>query len=396
MALSLDMAQRMVLQAQGLDGGWKLPRSKEGALTAITQLGYVQIDSISVIERAHHHVFWSRNEHYEHNMLNEMLSVDRSVFEYWTHAMSYVPMSDYRFCIPRMKRMVQGERHRKWVAENKKIMNEVLTRIRTEGPLGSSDFKTDGKRGPWWDWKPAKAALESLFDIGELMVTQRRGFQRIFDLTESVLPDAVNTTEPNKDELGRFLIRRTLGMLGVAPRNELRWGHKRGASFVLQALTDLIDANEVQQIEIEGLDQPFYALTDRLNKRPNRRKPQIHILSPFDNMTIRRSWVQTLFDFDYKLECYLPPDKRTYGYFSLPVLWGTQFIGRLDAKADRKSKTFIIRNFAFEKTVKPDEALLSALADKLHRFRAFNECDHIQIEKTVPSKMKAPLKKALK
>lgn len=396
MTLSMDTARRMVLQAQGLDGGWKLPKHKKGALTAITQLGYVQIDSISVIERAHHHVFWSRHEQYEHNMLNEMLSVDRSVFEYWTHAMSYVPMCDYRFCIPRMKRLVRGEKHHKWMIENKKVVNEVLTRIRKEGPLGSADFKTDGKRGPWWDWKPAKAALESLFDIGELMVTKRRGFQRIFDLTERVLPQGVNTTEPDEDELGRFLIRRTLGMLGLAPKSELRYGHKRGAAFVLQALTDLTDANEVQQIEIEGLDEPFYALTDHLNKRPSRRKPQVHILSPFDNMTIRRDWVKTLFDFDYKLECYVPPDKRIYGYFSLPVLWGTQFIGRLDAKADRKSKTLIIRNFAFEKTATTDDAVLNALADKLQRFATFNGCDQIEIEKAVPSKMKAPLKKALK
>ena len=396
MTLSINTAQRMILKAQGLDGGWKLPKNKTGALTAITQLGYVQIDSISVIERAHHHVFWSRHKHYDHNMLDDMLSVDRSVFEYWTHAMSYVPMSDYRFCIPRMKRMAEGERHRKWMAENKKILNEVLTRIRTEGPLGSSNFKTDGKRGPWWDWKPAKAALEMLFDTGKLMVTKRQGFQRIFDLTERVLPQSVNTTEPDENELGRFLIQRTLGMLGVAPKSELRWGHKRGVGFIQKALNDLIDAQTVQRIKIEGIDEPFYALTTHLNQRPKRQKPQIHILSPFDNMTIRRSWVKTLFNFDYKLECYVPPNKRTYGYFSLPVLWGTQFIGRLDAKADRKNRTLIIRNFAFEKTITANETMFSALSDALQKFATFNQCDQIQIEKAMPSKMKAPLKKSLR
>jgi len=391
--LSIDMARRLALKAQGLDG-LKLPRGKAGALAAIERLGYVQIDSISVVARAHHHVFWSRCGTYVPDMLNEMLAVDRSVFEYWTHAMSYVPMCDYRFSLPRMKRMVRGERHQKWKAENKKTMDEVLARIRAEGPLGSSDFKTDGKRGPWWDWKPGKAALEGRFDVGELMVSERRGFQRIFDLTERVLPDGVDTTEPDEDELG-FLVRRTLGMLGLAPRGELRWGHKRKVDFVQRALIDLVDAGEVQSVEIDGFDEPFYVLSEHLNSRPRRRKPQVHILSPFDNLTIRRQWMKALFDFEYTLECYLPPPKRTYGYFCLPVLWGTEFIGRLDAKADRKSGTFIVRNFAFERAVEKDDALLSALSDKLRAFAAFDGCDHFVVEKTVPAKMKAPLTKVL-
>ncbi len=393
--ISLSMARRLVLRSQGLDGGWKLSRGKAGALAVIERLGYVQIDSISVIEQAHHHVFWSRFGNYAPEMLNEMLADDRSVFEYWTHAMSYVPMCDYRFCIPRMKRMVRGKRHQKWKAENKKIMNEVLARIRAEGPLGSSDFKTDGKRGPWWDWKPGKAALELLFDAGELMVTERRGFQRIFDLTDRVLPEGVNTTEPDEDELGRFLVRRTLGMLGLAPKGELRWGHKRQVDFVQRALNELIDSGEVGSVEVNGLDEPFYALTDYLNGSLRGRKPQVHILSPFDNLTIRRQWLKALFDFDYRLECYLPSAKRAYGYFCLPVLWGTEFVGRLDAKADRKNRTFIVRNFAFESAVKKDDALLLALADRLCAFATFNGCDQVVIEKTVPSKMKVPLKKVL-
>ncbi|MDP6037506.1 MAG: crosslink repair DNA glycosylase YcaQ family protein, partial [Candidatus Latescibacteria bacterium] len=140
---------------------------------------------------------------------------------------------------------------------------------------------------------------------------------------------------------------------------------------------------------------PFYALTDYLNGSLRGRKPQVHILSPFDNLTIRRQWLKALFDFDYRLECYLPSAKRAYGYFCLPVLWGTEFVGRLDAKADRKNRTFIVRNFAFESAVKKDDALLLALADRLCAFATFNGCDQVVIEKTVPSKMKVPLKKVL-
>lgn len=392
--ISSSAARRLALRSHGLDGGWKLLHGKAGALTAIERLGHVQIDSISVIERAHHHVFWSRFEDYAPEMLHEMLTDDRSVFEYWTHAMSYVPMCDYRFSLPRMKRFVRGERHRKWKAENKNVMNEVLERIRAEGPLGSSDFKATGKRGTWWDWKPAKVALELLFDAGELMVTERRNFQRIFNLTERVLPEGVNTIEPDEDELGRFLVRRILGMLGIATEGEMRWGHRR-ADFVKQALHELADAGEVQSISVDGLGETFYARVDNLNGLLKRRKNQIHILSPFDNLTIRRQWLETLFDFDYRLECYTPAAKRTYGYFCLPVLWGTDFVGRLDAKADRKAKMLIVRNFAFERGIQEDDALFLSLGNKLRAFAAFNGCDHLSVEKTTPSKMKAPLKKAL-
>jgi uncharacterized protein YcaQ len=193
--ISIARAQKLALHGQGLDGPWKLPAGKEGVAQTIERLGYVQIDTISVVERAHHHTLWSRRSDYGPGMLHELLAADRRVFEYWTHAASYLPMRDYRYYAGRMRSFASSDRARQFLADHAKLVREVLRRIRAEGALASADFAApDGrKRGPWWDWKPAKAALETLFSMGELMVSRRRNFQRVYDLTERVLPAGIET-----------------------------------------------------------------------------------------------------------------------------------------------------------------------------------------------------------
>ena len=199
MRISLPKARRLAIHAQGLGGRWKLPKGKEGAAQAVERLGYVQVDTIAVVQRAHHHTLWARCPDYTPAMLGELQAKDRRVFEYWANAASYVPMADYRYYVPRMR--AAATRHSAWYLsdEGRKLRDHVRDRIRAEGPLGSADFKApEGrKRGSWWDWKPAKQALEWLFDMGELMVTQRRHFHRIYDLTERVLPSCIDTAPPS-------------------------------------------------------------------------------------------------------------------------------------------------------------------------------------------------------
>ena len=164
MKLSLSRARRLAIHAQGLDGRWRLPKGKEGAAQAIERLGYVQIDTIAVVERAHHHTIWARCPDHTRADLHELLATDRRVFEYWANAASYVPMSDYRYYVPRM-RAAANRRHAWYLsAEGREIREHVVERIRNEGPLGSIDFKApEGrKRGSWWDWKPPKQAMEML------------------------------------------------------------------------------------------------------------------------------------------------------------------------------------------------------------------------------------------
>ena len=374
----------------------KLPAGKEGAAHVVERLGYVQIDTIAVIQRAHHHTIWSRHPEYIPQMLHELQARDRRVFEYWTHAASYLPMSDYQYYLPRMRAFAESARTRAWLEGNAQLAQHVIGRIREEGPLRSADFSAPpGKRGSWWDWKPAKRALEMFFSMGELMVTERRNFQRIYDLRERVLPEGTDTSEPDPGELGRFIVQRVLGLHGVASAGEIQ-GNSNAAS---EGIEELVDSGEVVSVEVEGLDGgPFYALReaveDAMNARGNRRR--LHLLSPFDNLVIRRGRLRALFDFEYKLECYLPAAKRRYGYFCLAILWGEHFVGRLDPKADRKKKTFIVRKLIFEPEFRAYEDVLPALAEKLHAFAAFNGCERVVVEQTDPTKVKAPLRRALK
>jgi len=398
MRISASRARRLALRCQGLDGAWKPPRGKEGAAQAVERLGYVQIDTIAVVQRAHHHTFWSRCPDYAPEMLHELQAEDRRVFEYWSHAASFLPMCDYRFYLPRMRSARAAPRTQQFLDDNAQLVKHIIARIRKEGPLGSADFAAPPgrKRGSWWDWKPAKRALEVLFDVGELMVPERRNFQRRYDLTERVLPTDANTTEPDPREAARFMVRRTLAAQGVSTLDGW-WIRNREA--VSQALGELVDSGEVTPVEIRGRDvKPHYALTEPLEQSAERRRgrKRLHILSPFDNLVIRRNRLKMLFDFECKLECYLPAHKRKYGYFCLPILWGDRFVGQLDPKADRREGTLIVRKLIFEPSFKDHDAVLPAIADKLGAFAAFNECPGIVVEEAAPRKTRAPLRRLLR
>ncbi len=399
MKISASTARRLAVQCQGLDGGWRLPKGKEGAARVIERLGYVQIDTIAVIERAHHHVFWTRQPNYDPRMLHDLQAKDRRVFESWTHAAAYAPMGDYRYHLPMMR--ARAGRLGRWMKQNARVMEAVLGRIRAEGPLGSADFEATDKRGPWWGWKPAKVALEMLLLTGELMVTERRNFHRIYDLTERVLPAGTDTSGPAPEELARFVARRLLRGLGVASLHEVQWdlreSRRESRKAVSGALREMVDAGEVTPVEVEGTEgDGYYALTESLEAASKRGRTQVHLLSPFDNLVIWRRRLKRLFGFDYTIECYVPAPKRRYGYFCLPILWGDRFAGRLDPKADRQQRTFIVRGLMFEPDFKDYDGLLPALAEKLRAFAAFHGCERVAVERTAPGKVRAELLRVLK
>ena len=405
MKISLSTARRMALHAQGLADNWSLPDGKEGAAQIIERLGYVQIDTIHIIQRAHHHTLWSRYPDYEPDMLNDLLAKDRRVFEFWTHAMSYIPMRDYRYYKPRMDAHKVHPRRMQILEESPGIIDHVRDRIRAEGPLGSADFKKpEGFDGGWWNWKPAKHALEALFNMGELMVSSRRNFQRIFDLTERVLPPGVDTSIPTPEEMARYRTRLVLNRRGVLRENDFAWG---GGSRKLDinSLHGFVERGEATIFDVEGIDDgPCYApkdLFDAVTQSSEGIRPCFHIFSPFDNFTIRRQWMEAFFDgFDYRLECYVPAAKRVYGYFVLPVFWSDgngnmRFIARMDTKADRRPKTFIVKRLLFEADFEDFGAVLPVFAEKLRAFAAFNGCENFAVEDVQPEKVKAALVKLL-
>jgi uncharacterized protein YcaQ len=401
MRISLSTARRLAIGAQGLDGQWRLPKGKEGVARAVERLGYVQIDTIAVVRRAHHHTLWCRRQDYQPGMLHDLQAKDRQVFEYWCPAASYLPMADYRYYLPTMRGIASAPKTRAWLADHAKLVDDVVKRIRREGPLASADFAApEGRtRGPWWDWKPAKQALERLFSMGELMIAERRNFQRVYDLTERVLPSDADTEEASDQERARFVVERALGGRGVASLNEMRWAWIADRAAVSAALADMLESGDVTAVEIRGLDGgPHYALTKALEGAAARTRGRrhLHILSPFDSLVANRRRLRALFDFDCKLECYFPEAKRRYGYFCLPILWGDRFVGRLDPKADRKQKTLTVRKLMLERDFKDYEPLLPALAEKLRAFAAFNECERVVVEETEPRKLRAPLTRALR
>ena len=367
--LSLAEAKRLMLASQLMTGPALKP------LQIIEHLGYVQVDSISVIERAHHHVFWSRNQKYQPTDLTQLIET-RQAFEYWSHAASYLPMKDYKYSLP-MKEAFRN-RETSWFPKDPRMMKNVMARIRKEGPLRSKDFeKTQQGKTGWWDWKPAKKALERLFLEGQLEVTRREGFQKVYDIPENVIPSSVDTVRPSDAEYSRFLIHRTLRHHGFATAAEIAYLRSAPTkTSVLAALKEMESDNEITKVSVEGIDQPYYALPTALETIP-RAGTKIHILSPFDNLIIQRKKLATLFSYDYQIECYVPASKRKYGYFCLPLLQGTRFIARIDCKADRKNKQLLVKAIHFEKEV--DRATLQKpLNFKLSAFAKFNGCDSVK------------------
>jgi uncharacterized protein YcaQ len=408
-SISQKTARRLVLHAQLLDGRTRIKKGKEGIAQTVGHLGYVQIDTISVIERAHHHTLWTRVPGYNQRQLHDAQAKDRTVFEYWGHAASFLPMGDYRFYLPMMRSFYKpsGAWWRGWGEKYGNYLEPVLKRIREEGPKAARDFENPGgkRKGPWWDWKPAKAALEMLFWRGELMVRERQGFQRIYDLTERVLPAGTDTREPSAGELGRFIVRRALTALGVACEKEIRDYIRIGDRHIIaSAIREMLAATEIVRLAVEEPDGTVYTLPALLDKvsrfraRPFRPAttgpPRVHLLSPFDNLVISRSRVKERFDFDFAFECYLPKNKRNHGYFVLPILFGDAFVGRLDPKADRQNKTFLVRRLLLEPGV-DIEALVPGLGRAIHDMALFNGCEKVVLENIQPKKFIAPLKRAL-
>jgi uncharacterized protein YcaQ len=379
MLLSKTTARDFVLHHQ-------LPspkKGKAGTLAAIEQIGYVQIDTISVIARAHHHVLWTRVPNYQPEFLKNLEEKDRAIFDYWAHAASYLPMRDYRFSLYRKQEIIKQDKH--WYKKDPKNMAYLLDQFKERGPLMSKDLeKGNFVKNHAWGIPPIKQALMHLFMEGKIMIIGRQGFQKIYDLPEKILPQTVNTILPSRDAYIEHIIRRDIGAHGLMQSKEI--GHLLKISIKEKeaALQQLVQTGELKQLTIKGLEnKSYYAFTEKIeNYQPKRRAKKFHILSPFDNLVILRKRIMDLFDFSYTLECYVPAAKRKVGYFSLPLLYGRQFVGQLDLKADRKKKILWIKNLVWESHLKKTEIdkCYEALWKKLQAFARFNECESIQTE----------------
>ncbi|MFB2662954.1 winged helix-turn-helix domain-containing protein [Shewanella mangrovisoli] len=362
--LQLNMQQQGLLQPQA------------SVSELISRLGYVQIDSINVVERAHHHVLHSRMPQYQTQMLDTALA-QGEIFEYWSHAAAYLPIADYRFSLQRKQLLQNGGKH--WFEPDDKVMQEVRARIRAEGPLKASDFEhTEGKNGAWWDWKPAKKALEQLFMRGELMVVRREKFQKCYDLTERVLPSHINTQAPGESEFARHLIERYLDAHAFGSAAQIAYLRKGIKAHVSEQLTAMQSQGELASFKAEGqwyFYRPELHITTAI---PNR----VWLLNPFDNLLIQRQRLKQWFDFDYQIEVYVPAEKRQYGYYSLAILWRDRFVGRVDVKAERQSGLLLLQQLTLEAGFDGmDDDFCAAFEAAVTEYARFNGCSRWKLVK---------------
>ena len=387
-SISIQQARKLVLLSQRLPPARQTGKAIEATLSAIEHLGYIQIDTISAIQRAHHHTLWNRNPRYKNSHLGQLVA-DKKVFEYWSHAAAYLPMSDYRYSLFRKQAVASGELNH-WYKRDERLMNSVLRRIATEGPLMAKDFEHTGEKRGEWTSKPAKRALENLFMQGELMIPRRVNFHKVYDLTDRVIPKDTDTTIPSLEEYTRFLITRYLQANGLGQATEIAYLLKNTKPLVSVTLQEMVSNGELRQVRAGA--NSYYALPaslDLLSKPLARSK--LKMLSPFDNLLIQRKRMQALFGFNYLIECYVPAAKRQYGYFSLPVLWDGKLLARIDLKAERKKSLLHIHHLALEPGLKNTDVFAFALYKELTSFLQFNNCSKLRLHRTTPANFKPVL-----
>ncbi|MBL7974830.1 MAG: YcaQ family DNA glycosylase [Candidatus Kapabacteria bacterium] len=384
--ISNKQARLLTLQAQGLLGK-PFESQKQGTLQAIEHIGYVQIDTISVVERAHHHVIWSRVPTYKPQYLDELVD-ERNIFEYWSHAAAYLPIRDYRYSLVRKQHFAGGSTD--WFGSEPKVKKYVLDRINAEGALSSADFEHTKKSNGWWSWKPAKRALEHLFMEGTLMVSHRRGFQKMYDIPERVLPPGIDTTLPTKQEFAEHLIYSSINAHGFATAEEISYLLQKIKPEVKKSIQQLEESGALIALAIQDNKQQYYTTPESLERLQTiKSSKSISLLNPFDNVVIQRKRLAAIFNYSYQIECYVPAPKRVYGYYCLPILFGSEFIGRLDAKAVRATGEFVIHNLYIEHQPRSD--YLPALATSIKKYATFNGCDTITITATSPTSIKKKL-----
>jgi len=359
----------------------QLPESlqgKSGTLQAIEHLGYIQIDTISVIQRAHHHVIWTRVPDYQPDFLQQLTS-ERKIHDYWAHAASFLPMRDYRFSLVRKKRIEKGDGH--WFKKDPKLMRFVLQQFKKRGALMSRDFeKTEFKADTPWNRHPINQAIMNLYMSGKLMIEGRKKFQKIYDLPERIIPKGINTKMPTQKEYLEYLIERDIRAHGLIKAREIGYLLKIDRKVLKNILNQKVKSGELEAITIKGLNDTYFAFPGVLEKFSPKKKKAFHILSPFDNLVIQRKRLNEIFDFEYQIECYVPEAKRKVGYFALPMLFGNEFVGKIDLKADRKTKILWVKNLVWGNNVRKTKTMLLAFNKKLQAFMKFNNCESIQID----------------
>ena len=414
----LKAIRALALHTQGL-GSANRRRGKptiEDVYSAVERIGWVQIDTLQVVNRSQYIALWSRLGDYDMGHLDALLfdggsaspGNGRRLFEYWAHAACIIPLASYRWFMPMMRRRAAGRGtwHRNWVAdpENARFVETLLDRVRTDGPARPADFRT-GKRAPgsWWNWDDAKIALEHLYDIGSLAISNRVNFQRIYDVRERVMPQWVDRSEPTEESGLRRLLEISMQSTGVCePAQVGDYFHmKRTESkpLVESLIADgtfarvkakLADG-EARELLVHRENLPTLEMAADGEVRANRTT----FLTPFDSLFWARGRDMSFWKFRQTLECYVPEPKRIWGYFCLPILYGDRLVGRFDPKVERRSGVLRVKALHLEPGVRPSARLAAGVARAMRDFMRFHDAGELVIERSYPAEFGEKLEAAI-
>ena len=402
----------LALYTQGLTtpNGSELPPGMEQIYRQVEQLGCIQIDTLHVVQRSHYLVLWSRLGCFDPGDFNRLIydPEHRKLFEGWQHAATIIPLADYRYQMPHQRRLREhpAKYSTQWLSEpgTTDLLHMVRQRIQLEGGLRASDFAYDGpRRGSWWDWKPAKNALEHLYAWGELAISNRINFQRVYDLTERVLPAWVELSEPSPEERDRYWIEMAVRALGVCTPTQSAdytyMGRIRALSQVKNLLEEgtlltikgRLSGDEEQDLIIHRDHLPLLEQTADGAILPLRTT----FLSPFDSLFWARGRDMQLWKFRSVLEAYKPALTRIWGYFCLPILYKDRLIGRLDPVMDRKNKRLVLKSLYLEEGFKISDEFIGSVAKAMLDFMAFHGANELVIENSQPAEFGGKLLAAL-
>jgi uncharacterized protein YcaQ len=366
-------ARHLWLQAQRLTTRTPFGDGPGAVAAAVAHLGYVQIDTINVIERCHHHILWTRIPGYRREDLHQAQTIDRSVFEYWTHALSYVSTQDFRFFVAAMK-------HRRaapirWFKSVKtEELRKVLTRIRREGALTIRDIDDDvlvEKEHLWASRKPSKRALQLAFFTGVLTISERDGMLKTYDLTQRHFGWEKLPRPASAKETFGYLLDRALRSQGVVSLDSICHLDAKSKAAVRQVIEARVRRKELIPVELAGAGkQEHWARPDALEAAGEPASELVHILSPFDPLVIQRKRAKLFFDYEHRFEAYVPREKRQFGYFALPVLVGDNIVAAIDLKTDRSQQKLLLQKWTWVGKG-PRKTLKSRIEEELHRFERF-------------------------
>lgn len=374
--ISKTQARRILIESSGLSSPItsKVSSLKQGprAVTEIIeQIGYLQIDTINVIERCHHHILYNRLYGYKKAYLHKAQSESKSIFEYWTHALSFIPYSKYHYYIPQMQQTKKHPGYWLGSVETKDLSK--VRRLLKDGPINIREIKDDQLKEKLHEWdsqKPSKRALQFGFYNGEFVISKREGMLKYYDLAKRHFDWKFKPRAATRNQVVDYLVDRALTSQGIVSLDSICHLQNKYKIEVLKRLQMLEKSRKLLSLNVEGINKINYWCKPELLSSPPKNTQNLHILSPFDPLVIQRKRLVNFFDFEYIFEAYVPPNKRRYGYFSLPVLVGDKFVSLLDLKADRSSKNLIINNWHWLNKSKSKE-LKKLIENELHNFEKF-------------------------